>query len=244
VAFAVTPAGAELIRYEAALSLEGSIESTDPPTTRASLVVNGSGGTGHLTTLGIPGDVLQTPFLTTFALQTLPFTGIRITAQNDAIDFVPGAGPLTMPFRGTLRLCLVGTCNFVTVPLSEVQATKNVAFGASSGTIMRTNGLFGAITLSVGGPWTTGTIGSTPNGMQGPAGLVHGPLSLTSSTAEVGGVVQLVTPLVVSGSIFGNDYEFPLTARLGIELPEPGVALALTCGAALLLVIGGLRRRR
>jgi hypothetical protein len=230
--------------YEAALSLEGSIESTDPPTTRAALEVNGSGGLGHLTTLGIPSDVLQTPFLTTFALPTLPFTGIQITAHNDPVDFAPGAGALTMPFRGTLRLCLVGTCNFVTVPLTEVQATRNVAFGASSGTIMRTNGLFGSITLSVGGPWTTGTLNGTTNGTQGPAGLVHGPLSLTSSTAEVGGVVQFVTPLMVSGSIFGNDYEFPLIARLGIELPEPGAAIALTCGAALLLLLGELRRRR
>jgi hypothetical protein len=109
---------------------------------------------------------------------------------------------------------------------------------------MRTHGLFGVITLSVGGPWTTGTLNATTNGVQAAAGLVHGPLSLTSSTAEQGGVVQFVTPLMVSGSIFGNDYAFPLIARLGIELPEPGAAIALTCGAGLLLLLGELRRRR
>jgi cysteine-rich repeat protein len=106
--------------------------------------------------------------------------------------------------------------------------------------------------------WATGSRtvmdGSLSGGLIGSTttftvqGFVHGPASLTSTAAQTGGVLQLVTPTKIEildspgGNVVGHR---PLTARLTIHLvPEPGTFSLLASGALLMLLIGRRRMRR
>jgi hypothetical protein len=77
-----------------------------------------------------------------------------------------------------------------------------------------------------------------------PGGFAHGPASLTSSTAQVGGVVQLVTTSKVYTSLTGASPELPFNGVLRLHfVPEPGTLLMLALGVAGLAAAGRRRSR-
>ena len=74
-------------------------------------------------------------------------------------------------------------------------------------------------------------------------GFAHGPASATSSTADISGVVQLVTATRIVSN-FGGTIVFPLLSTLYIHLvPEPGALVLLVSGVAGLVAIGRSRIR-
>jgi hypothetical protein len=78
-----------------------------------------------------------------------------------------------------------------------------------------------------------------------PGGFAHGPASLTSSTAQTSGVLQLVTASKVYTSLSGAFPEVPLTAVLTVHfVPEPGTLLMLGGGVAALAAAARRRSLR
>ena len=78
-----------------------------------------------------------------------------------------------------------------------------------------------------------------------PGGFAHGPASLTSSTAQISGALQLVTVTKVLTSFTSVFPEFPLTGILNLHfVPEPGTLLMLGSGVVGLGIYGRRQRRR
>jgi hypothetical protein len=76
-----------------------------------------------------------------------------------------------------------------------------------------------------------------------PGGFAHGPASLTSSTAQPSGALQLVTVSKVYTSLMAAWPETPLTAVLTLQfVPEPGTLLLLGSGVAVLAAYGHRKR--
>jgi hypothetical protein len=87
---------------------------------------------------------------------------------------------------------------------------------------------------------TLHTPGSTITTPVLPGGFAHGPASLTSSTAQPSGVVQLVTVSKVYTSLTGAFPEVPLIGVLTLHfVPEPGTLLLLGSGALVWLLRDG-----
>lgn len=200
--------------------------------------VNGAGPLGGaLTALSLPAGAFAT---TTEFPGGGAIGGVRITAQNGAGAFsglTANGGGGMMPVLGNARLCLVTSCDaaavFVDLPLSVVGA---------GGTTMVSGGIFD-LTL-VGAPWTKGTFTvSTPGAVTIVSGFGHGPSFLPGSTAQAGGVLSLVTPVVVTTTLQGFE-ELPSYAILYLEfVPEPGTLLLCAPGVAALLAFGRRRSR-
>ena len=88
-----------------------------------------------------------------------------------------------------------------------------------------------------GAPWTvkTAVVPVTLMGSGGPPtvsafGFVHGPASNTSSTAKLGGVVQLVTSATIVSTL-GGSAVWPMLGTLNIHfVPEPEAVLLFGAG--------------
>jgi hypothetical protein len=92
---------------------------------------------------------------------------------------------------------------------------------------------------------TIHTANSTVSAPTLPGGFAHGPASVTSSTAQPSGALQLVTVSKVFTSLTSAFPEFPLIGLLDVHfVPEPGALLLLGSGIAVLGFYGRLRRRR
>jgi len=215
-------------------------------------------GSLHLLSLALPSGAFgpsTAAFGTPSAIYGTGLSSVRFTlAQNLSGSFSgisggpPGGGP--MGLSGTAKMCMTfggpGCFSNITVPLTPTGG--GAAFGIGG-----TRTAPGAVSVTVqNAPWTIGqptmTL-HTPNTTiyvpTLPGGFAHGPASLTSSTAQVGGVVQLVTVSKVYTSLTGAFPEVPLSGVLTLHfVPEPGTLLTLGLGVLALAAAGRSRSRR
>jgi len=246
----------------------GRIEATATGTGFAT--VNGSAGGGHLTTLttaNVPDAALNTviavtdPIVTAGGIVEVRLTDVAPRPDLQGGVFAPISGALqntalagggTMAAAGQVRICLFyAGCNSGSLTL-QVAATSNGDFiGGGVGGLLTIGGE-GAIRISIfGAPWTVKTVtvsNRTNNGgitFFTKQGFAHGPASLTSSTAAVSGVVQLVSAnQTVTQGIPGNgDKQGNITQRTVHFTPEPGLLLLLGAGVAGVSLIGYKRRK-
>ena len=162
-----------------------------------------------------------------------------------------------LPVGGTVKICLLTTActQYIPIPLTQPTTVNGVP-----GTDIKGIGVGGLITgfrISVqAAPWTikTATVLDqiTPTG--GPPriittwtaqGWAHAPVSTTTSTAQPGGMVQLVTPNQVETNIpIGSSDKMGSFVILVIRfIPEPGLLLLLGSGVVGLAVLGRRRLR-
>jgi hypothetical protein len=130
-----------------------------------------------------------------------------------------------MGLQGTAKLCLFffpDCSGYTSIPLTPTAGGAGFGIG---GTVSVPGSL--ALTLQHA-PWTIGqpvmTI-HTPNTTIStptlPGGFAQGPASLTSSTAQSSGVVQLVTVSKVFTSLIGAAPEFPVFSILNLHFFSP-----------------------
>jgi hypothetical protein len=228
------------------------------------LVVPGSGtaqltddGSHHLLSFTLPGGAFgpATPTITRWALPGA--TGIDWLAftlsQNLSGSFSgvsggpPGGGP--MGLSGMAKICFY----FYPPCISNISMPLTLTTGRAGFGIGGTRTTTGSVNVTVqNAPWTIGqpvmTL-HTPNTTTWTptlaGGFAHGPASLTSSTAQTSGVVQLVTVSKVYTTLTGAFPEYPLTGILTLHfVPEPGTLLLLASGVAVLAALGRRRGSR
>ncbi len=252
-------AHAKLIGFQGTLSI--SLAGLPPivATGSGNAVLNGSiGGIGgHLTTLQILTNTVSVtgaivPLTDPAAAPVFAIGGSAALAMgvlrpiSGASSSGTGLSLNTLPVAGSFKFCILkGDCSIgLPIPLT-VGGTAGVGIGG-----LITLGTFhGAIKFSIHGqPWTIKTAVldnlTTDNGgfsTQSVVGFAHGPASATSTTAEISGVVQLVTATRIFSGI-GAGTTWPLLTTLYIHLvPEPGTFVLFGMGVVALGVAG--RRR-
>jgi hypothetical protein len=169
----------------------------------------------------------------------------------------------TLPVGGTVKICMLSTaCTiFLPIPLSQPTTVNGVPGtdiqGVGVGGLITAGG-YGGLQISLqAAPWTikTATVLDeiTPTGGPPPImstwvakGWAHAPVSTTTSTAQPGGVVQLVTPnQIVTNITIGSGYKKGSFVILVIRfIPEPGLLLLLGSGVVGLALVGRKRMRR
>jgi len=168
----------------------------------------------------------------------------------------------TMPVAGLVRLCLLNTaCSMsLTLPFTQPTTVNGVPGTGANGLGIGASGTlggYGGIRMSLQwGPWTIKTMTVidhiTTTGEERTfvpvvqKGWAHDPASTTSSTAQPGGMLQLVTPNQVYTNLpFGSTDKIASSAMLLIRfIPEPGLLLLLGSGVAGLALLGRKRMRR
>jgi hypothetical protein len=216
--------------------------------------VNGSGGAGHLNTLGVAANAFgpattSVPVTSSGTIRSVRFTAIENLAGtwSGLSGTPPGGG--TMGLTGAAKICIIfPDCQFsqVTVPFTPTAGGAGLGIG---GTVT----IIGNLQLTLQhAPWTIGqptmTIhepGSSVSAAALPGGFAHGPASLSSSTAAGGGVVQLVTATKVYTSLAGSFPELPVFAVMALNFaPEPGTMLLIPAGVGALVLLGYRRSRK
>ena len=166
-----------------------------------------------------------------------------------------------LPIRGVAKICLMDTtCNTLLELLLTVPTTVNGVPG--SGVIgLGVGGLItvgdGTIAISMtGAPWTVKTVtamdqittmlGNTTFTIVTAKGFAHAPSSGTTSTAELSGVVQMVTPVqIVTNLSLGSSAKLGGSVSLLIHfIPEPGLLMLLGSGVVGLALLGSRRMRK
>jgi hypothetical protein len=196
-----------------------------------------------LTSLQVPAGVFSKAFFSVAVTDPAAFPIAGVQAKNIKNGAVLTGFNLAgkMGIQGVSTVCLFGACNGVgsgapsanlVVPFTE-NGTRGVGIGGA--------GIFkkGAVNITVNGnPWTSGV---AKVGTVTAAGFIHGPASGGAATAgQAGGVVQLVTPTVISTNI-GASAALPAFGVMRITfsaVPEPGTLLLLTSGVVGLAILG------
>ncbi|MFP8880646.1 MAG: hypothetical protein VCE43_15065 [Myxococcota bacterium] len=252
------PADAKLMAFEGTLSFAPlGVLRTFSVTGSGIATVNAAGADTALNTLSLaPGGIA--------GVAVVPVTDPEVTNTIASIQLSGslGAGVLhpfsaavqsqplltqnILPLVGVARVCLVvAGCG----SSRQIFAFQHGAAGIGVGGVWSGSGFSYGNRVSVhGAPWTVGTAFLpyvTPAGdtVSIPEfGDAHGPGSFAGSTALIGGVIQLVTPVVVtSGSEISP---FSMFAKTTIRfIPEPGMGLLLLSGIVGLVVIGRGRAR-
>ena len=170
---------------------------------------------------------------------------------------VRGILPNALPKTGGVTICLLAAplpaCSSQ-LSLSLGQTTAGVPVGVGIGGILTLGGT-GTVRISVmGAPYTVKSVSAVNRTANGgfeallASGFAHGPASLTSSTAQTSGVLQLVSATHTTavglgdGDLGGSISE--LLVHFIHDVPEPGLPLAFSAGAVLLGLLGERRRRR
>lgn len=220
----------------------------------------------HLSTITLPGVSLQATVPLTDPLSA-PRTAVLFSvnqrpdlqgggAFGNVSGAIAGSGaltPNTLPHTGAATVCLL------LLPLPPCQAQFTVPVGATDAGARVGLGVGGLWTLGtgtvvvtlVGAPYTVGTV-SVPNRTEHGEfsfvtgrGFAHGPLSLTSSTAQASGVLQIVTAqhVYLVGQPGGSQDATGLISRTLVHvIPEPGLLALFGSGAALIAWLGRQRR--
>lgn len=263
------------LNWDGTLLLEfGDIQPLSIAGGGVTTVNQSSGGVpAHLQTLvlagsrgGISGTATQ-PFS---AGQFFGTSGtLRIDAQVGTGTLAPISGGVQsttvltqniLPVRGLVKVCVFSPqcTNFIPIDLTE-PTTMGGAIGFGIGGLLTIGGGTNPLRMSIeAAPWTikTGTsideitTPMSPMGFQKfvnrtAMGFAHGPASLTTSTAQPSGVVQLVTPMqITTNQTFGTASKISLFGVLQVRfIPEPGMLVLLISGALGLAVLGRSRFR-
>ncbi len=259
IAALVTAGAAEarVLNFRGTLSLQvGSLAEIRTTGSGPAVLNESTGGLGeHLNTIRI-----ATPGLISGTVKGVPISGVQglLSIEGTAVlgtgvlrPLSGGAASLTqnvLPVAGTVRLCFVFAGCEINLP---IPLTIGGTRGAGIGGLVTVNTFGGAgIRISlVHAPWTVKTAlilsVPTPGGgtttLSSVAGFAHGPASGTSSTQNVGGVVQLVAPTLVLSNQSGLS-GLPIYSVLTLHfVPEPGTLALFGMGIAGVGIAG--RRR-
>ncbi|MDH3212300.1 MAG: PEP-CTERM sorting domain-containing protein [Myxococcales bacterium] len=250
-------ASAKLLGWEGTLTLE-FVRPGIPVVPFAGggvATINGSGGIGPLDALRLAGGITGSRSrvsVTDPGLAPLVGVGAAVTLGTGLLGPISGGtgaslSQNTLALGGMAKECILFyECgSYIPIPLT-VGGTR----GAGIGGLITVNG-FGTrgVQISVtGAPWTIGSAVAFNNAWGVPTstavrwGFAHGPASGTTSTANRGGVVQLVTPIQYVTSLSGTSGFFGV---LRIEfVPEPSTALLLGAGFVGLALMGRDAKRR
>ena len=182
-------------------------------------------GVNHLASLalhaGVFGPLTTSIPLTAASGNSIIFTSIgNLSGSFPAISGGPPGGG-SMGLTGTAKICLVfAPCQYAGVPFPLAPTSGGAGFGIG-GTVA----IPGAVAITMQhAPWTIGqplmTIHTAASNLTSPVlpgGFAHGPLTLTSSTAQVGGELQMVTATKAYTSLTGAFPEMPIFAVLNLK---------------------------
>jgi len=197
---------------------------------------------------------------------------VKATMRTGTLGPISGGAASTtvltkgkLPIQGLAKVCLLSTncTQFVPFPLTDAASQRGNGFAGVGygGLLVGTGGTPQApIRISVeAAPWTIKlqtvideiSTPMTANGQhQFPPktrrGFAHGTASATTNTANVSGVVQLITPMQVRTNITnGSNSKIALFGTLTVHfIPEPGILLLLGSGVAGLVLLGRHRMRK
>jgi hypothetical protein len=209
-------------------------------------------------------SILTDPETAANGIAAFIYEGIQ--GQTGTIGPISGGAASTstaggkMAYPGLVKVCLLSTVCTQFLPL---QLTQPTTVNGVLGTGVKGIGIGGLITVGgYGGirislqcaPWTVKTVTvidqiTTPTGglqtfIEIPGkGWAHAPVSTTTSTAQVGGMLQLITPAqaVTNVPLGSNAKQASFTIVVIKFIPEPGLLLLLGSGVA---GLGILARRR
>jgi hypothetical protein len=233
--------------------------------------INGSASNSHIGSISFDGGLttgatipLTDPDNATL-ITLIGAIALPTASQNNGLSGLSNGAPIVGDNQmaiagGGFTICLLFANCVGPLP---IPITVNGTVGAGLGGVFTVNTFAtgGAFRLSVqAAPWTLGVASiksvsteiTTPNGMmttiistQLRNGFAHGPLSGTTSTADISGVLQVVTPVRIQTNLN------PPTAVLAVwgiltlhTIPEPGLAILLGSGVAGLVLLGRQRMRK
>jgi hypothetical protein len=166
----------------------------------------------------------------------------------------PPTGSALIPVGGLMRMCMFNfeaCAGSLDLPLTRNSGQTGFGVGGVL-TAGRFGGLAGWRVSIYNAPWTLGT-GTAINQTAGGGfvtltrtGFVHDAASGTGSTAQISGVIQLITPSqMVTVGFPGNMDTRAVFGVLTLHfIPEPGLLLLLGSGVVGLALIGGRRMRK
>jgi hypothetical protein len=201
-------------------------------------------------------------------LISLRGTGMRVgrvahpgmSTGSAVFNGISGGAPLgtknTGQPPGAMKMCILfpGCANYLPIPFGS-KGSQGVGIGGMVTINTFQNGAGFKLSIQAA-PWTIGLASiknvttTTPNGgittyTKTLQGFAHGPLSATSNTAAISGVLQLVTPVLIETNLGTPDTWQAVWVELRFHfIPEPGLLLLLGSGVAGLLMLGRSRMRK